>query len=293
MCPALKAGYATAGTDTGHSGNPIDASWALCKPGLVADFGWRAIHAMTDTAKAVITRFYGVGPSRSYFIGCSTGGRQALMEAQRYPGDYDGIVAGAPAPSVTHNMFNRNWNSKAVHDDPLSVISKNKLPAIRAAVLAHCDARDGLVDGVIDDPRRCRWNPSTIRCDVVESDACLTDAQVEGLKKLYRGAPGRVSPGFLRGGEDGPKGEVGPDGALNLGGWETWIVGTSPETNHKLQDTFFKYMVFEDPHFDWRTLDFRDDVTFTDAKLAAMLNATDPDLEPFRARGGKLLIYHG
>ena len=295
MFPALAAGYATAGTDTGHRGNAVDASWARYKPGLVADFGWRAIHAMTDTAKAVITAFYGVGPSRSYFIGCSTGGRQALMEAQRYPGDYNGIVAGAPGNYTTHIQFGRNWNSKAVHDDPLSVIPASKLPAIAAAVLARCDRRDGLADGVIDDPRHCRWDPSAIRCDGVESDACLTSPQVKGLQKLYRGAPRQVFPGFLRGGEVGPKGEVGPDGAFNLGGWGTWIVGTSqdPETNHVLQDTFFKYMVFEDRGFDWRTLDFGDDVTFTDAKLAAMLNATDPDLEPFRALGGKLLIYHG
>jgi len=180
-----------------------------------------------------------------------------------------------------------------VHDDRLSVISTNKLPAIRKAVLDHCDARDGLEDGVIDDPRLCRWNPSTIRCDGVESDACLTSPQVDGLRKLYRGAPGQVAPGFLPGGEDGPTGEVGPDGAINLGGWGTCIVGTNPGINHVLHDSFFKYMVFENTNFDWRTLDFRDDVTFTDAWLAATLNATDPDLEPFRARGGKLLIYHG
>jgi feruloyl esterase len=195
------------------------------------------------------------------------------------------------APSVAPRV-RPQLDSKAVHH-VASVISKDKLPAIAAAVLKRCDAREGLEDGVIDDPRRCRWNPSTIRCDGVESDACLTSPQVEGLRKLYRGAPGGVFPGFLRGGEVGPTGEVGPDGALNTGGWGTWIVGTSPGINHVLQDAFFKYLVFEDPSFDWQTLDFRDDVTFTDAKLAAMLNATDPDLEPFRARGGKLLIYHG
>src|SRR5262249_26976653 len=104
---------------------------------------------------------------------------------------------------------------------------------------------------------------------------------------------GGVSPGFLPGGEDGPMFEVGPDGALNFGGGGTWAVGTSPGINHLLQDTFFKHLVFENPHFDWRTLKFPNHVTFTDAKLAATLNATDPDLEPFRARGGKLLIYHG
>jgi feruloyl esterase len=294
---AVARGYATASTDTGHIGNPLDASWALGRPDLVEDFGHRAIHVTTITAKSIVAAYYGMPATRAYFLGCSTGGKQALTEAQRYPGDYDGIVAGAPANYFTHLSVASNWVSQAVHADPASVIPSTKLPAIAAAVLATCDARDGVADGLLADPRRCRFRPKSLRCAGAETDACLTDAQIVGLEQLYDGprtSKGRkIYPGFPPGGELGSGTDAGPAGEPNLGGWETWIVGTMPGFAHAIQDSFFKFMVFEDPTWDWRSLDLDRDVRVTDAKLAAILNATDPDLRPFRDRGGKLVMFHG
>jgi feruloyl esterase len=297
MTLALARGYATVSTDTGHVGSPLDASWALGHPELVVDFGHRGVHVTTAAAKAIVEAFYGVPPSHSYFVGCSTGGKQGLTEAQRYPEDYDGIVAGDPANFFTHLTIGGNWVSQALHEDPASVIPVEKLPAIANAVLARCDARDGVADGLLTDPRRCHFNPTKLRCRGAETAACLTRAQVRGLKKVYAGAHTsghkRIFPGYVPGGELNAATEPGPDGTPDLGGWATWIAGTTFPIQHLIQDSFFKYMVFEDPGFDWRTFDFDRDVQTTDAKMASILDATDPDLEPFRARGGKLLVYHG
>lgn len=297
MEAALARGYATASTDTGHVGSPLDGSWALGRPDLIVDFGHRGIHVMTVAAKAIVEAYYGAPPARSYFVGCSTGGKQGLTEAQRYPDDYDGIVAGAPANFFTHLTVASNWVSQAVHADPASVIPAEKLPAIAAAVLARCDARDGLTDGLLADPRRCRFRPQTIRCAGTETDSCLSDAQVRGLEKLYAGprtSQGkRIFPGFPPGGEMGAGAGPGPGGEPSLGGWEAWIVGRNPGLAHLIQDAFFKYLVFDDPAWDWRSFDLDRDVRVTDAKLAAIVNATDPDLRRFRDHGGKLVMFHG
>jgi len=285
MAAAVARGYAAASTDTGHVANPLDASWALGHPELVVDFGHRGIHVMTTAAKAVVEAFYGAPPAHSYFVGCSTGGKQGLTEAQRYPEDYDGIVAGAPANFFTHLTIGSNWVSRALHADPASVIPANQLALVAAAVLGRCDARDGVADGLLDDPRRCRFRPAQLRCKDGAADTCLSAAQVTGLKKVYAGAHTasgrRLFPGQPPGGELGP------------GGWALWIAGATPGLAHAIQDSFFKYMVFEDPAWDWRTFDVDRDVAVTDAKLTAVLNATDPDLGPFRGRGGKIVLYHG
>ena len=295
LANGVARGYATASTDTGHSG--LDGRWALGRPDLVEDFGHRAIHVTTVAAKAIVEAYYGASPARSYFVGCSTGGKQGLTEAQRYPEDYDGILAVAPANFFTHLMVAVNWTSQALYADPASAIPSTKLPAIAAAVLVRCDARDGVVDGVVDDPRRCRFRARSLRCSGAESDACLTAAQVVALEKVYAGprtSKGkRIYPGYLPGGELRTPTDPGPAGEPSLGGWETWLLGTMPGFAHPIQDTFYKYLVFQDPAWDWRTLDFDRDVKPTDAKLAGVLNATDPDLRPFRDRGGKLLLVHG
>jgi feruloyl esterase len=285
MAGAVARGYATASTDTGHAANPLTASWARGHPELVVDFGHRGIHVMTEAAKAIVQAFYGAPPTHSYFVGCSTGGKRGLTEAQRYPADYDGIVAGAPANFFTHLAIAGNWVSQALHADPASALGAPAIALIADAVLARCDARDGLVDGVLDDPRRCGFKPQKLRCRGSAVADCLTAAQVTALKKIYAGpesARGRpIFPGLLPGAESGAM------------GWEAWIGGTAPGVAHLIQDSFFKFMVFEDPAWDWRSFDFDRDVALTDAKLAAVLNATDPDLRPFRARGGKIVMYHG
>ena len=177
MAGAVKHGYATASTDTGHHAGGVDASWALGHPEKIADFGYRAIHETADKAKAIIRAFYGDGPKRSYFSSCSNGGRQALMEAQRYPADYDGIIAGAPAYYWTHLLTAAIWDMQATLADPASYIPPTKIPAIEAATLEACDALDGVKDGVIDNPVQCHFDPSKLLCKDADSDACLTGPQ--------------------------------------------------------------------------------------------------------------------
>lgn len=282
---ALARGYATASTDTGHSGG--DASWALGHPEKIVDYGHRAIHEMTEKAKMIIKAFYGDGPKRSYFASCSNGGRQALMEAQRFPDDYDGIIAGAPANAFTHILTGFAWNMKNTLADPASYIPSKKLKAIEAAVLAACDSRDGVKDGVLDDPTKCGFDPAVLLCKGEESDECLTEKQVASLKKIYAGprdAKGQlIVPGFTPGGETGP------------GGWTAWITGATPTTAAQFffSTQAFKNMVYNDPNWDFKTFDLERDSKLANEKLAQALNATDPNLKAFSARGGKLILYHG
>ncbi len=285
LAGALARGYAAASTDTGHSGG--DASWALAAPEKLVDYGYRAIHEMTEKAKLVVKAFYGDGPKRSYFASCSNGGRQALMEAQRYPNDYDGIIAGAPANAFTHILTGFAWNMQMTLSDPASYITPNKLKAIEAAVLAACDARDGVTDGVLDDPTKCGFDPAVLLCKGAETDECLTEKQIAALKKIYAGprnANGQqIIPGFTPGGETGP------------GGWAPWITGATPTA--ALQFFFstqaFKNMVYNDPNWDYKTFELERDGKLANEKLAPVLNATDPNLKAFGARGGKLILYHG
>src|SRR5438309_1562368 len=278
-------GYAAASTDTGHTGS--DASWALGHPEKIVDYGHRAIHEMTEKAKLIVKAFYGNGPKRSYFAGCSNGGRQALMEAQRYPNDYDGLIAGAPANYFTHFLAGFAWNMQATLNDPGSYIPGSKLKAIEAAVLAACDPRDGVTDGVIDDPTKCSFDPYVLLCKGAESDGCLTEKQIVALKKIYAGPRNskgeQIVAGFLPGGETGP------------GGWAIWINAADP--TRALQYFFatqtFSNMVYDNPAWDFKTFNLEKDGKVADEKLAPALNATDPNLKAFKARGGKLILYHG
>lgn len=285
LAGALARGYASASTDTGHSGG--DASWALGHPEKIADYGYRAIHEMTEKAKLIIKAFYGDDPKRSYFASCSNGGRQALMEAQRYPNDYDGIIAGAPANAFTYVLTGFAWNMLNTLADPTSYISAKKLKAIEAAALAACDARDGVKDGVLDEPVKCGFDPAVLLCKGEETDDCLTDKQVAALKKIYAGprnAKGRlIIPGFTPGGETGP------------GGWTAWITGATPTTaaQYFFSTQAYKNMVYNNPNWDYKTFQLERDGKLANEKLAPMLNAMDPNLKAFQARGGKLILYHG
>jgi feruloyl esterase len=286
LAAAVARGYATASTDTGHSG--ADASWAMGHPEKIVDYGHRGVHEMTEKAKSIINAFYGNGPKHSYFASCSNGGRQALMEAQRYPNDYDGLIAGAPANYFTRVLSGFAWNLQATMNDPASYIPPSKLKAIEAAALAACDGHDGVTDGVIDDPTQCRFDPSVLLCKGAESDACLTEKQVIALKKIYSGpltSKGeQFIPGFLPGGETGP------------GGWSAWITGTKPAQGAAqfffATQTFIN-MIYSDPAWDFKTFNLERDGKLADEKLASILNATDANLKPFKAHGGKLIIFHG
>ena len=287
LARAVTLGYAAAATDTGHRGTPTDATWALGHPEKVADFGYRAIHEMTVAGKAIAAAFYGRPVSRAYFNGCSNGGRQALMEAQRFPEDYDGIIAGAPANDFTHLLAQAVFNRQATESDPAAYIPASKVPAIETATLAQCDAKDGVEDGVVDDPTACVFRPAALLCPsgAPASDSCLTAPQVSAIEKLYAGPRGAVPvhPGLVAGGATGP------------GSWPLWVTG--PEAGKSLIGTFgtqfFRNMVFEDPSWDFRSFQVERDTKIVDPKLARTLNATDPDLSAFRKRGGKLVIWHG
>jgi len=284
---AMSHGYASVSTDTGHAAEGTDASWAPGHPEKKADFGYRAIHEMTVAGKAVVNAFYGSAPKHSYFAGCSNGGRQALMEAQRYPADYDGILAGAPANFWTHLLTGAVWNAQATTSDPNSYIPPSKLPAIAHAVVQACDARDGVSDGILNDPRKCNFNLATIQCNGADSDSCLTASQVVAMKKLYEGAHDshghQIFPGFLPGAEEGG------------GGWGLWITG--PEPGKSLLFAFgkgyFANFLYEKPDWEFKGAKIDQLVADADKKSAPIFNATDPNLKLFTSRGGKLILYHG
>ncbi len=282
MAGSLRRGYATAGTDTGHQADAQDASWAFHHPEKIVDYGYRGLHLTTERAKTIVQDFYGAAPAKSYFDSCSDGGREALMEAQRYPEDYDGILAGAPANNWSKMISSGVDASRMIGADPSAYISSLKLPAITAAVLAACDQNDGLKDGILADPRECRFDPATLLCKNGDSLTCLTAPQVAWLKKIYAG--GRDShgtlifPGLMPGDE--------------AGAWKAWVIGEGPGGSNYTQN-YFRYMVLGDPSWNVLTADIDASVRAADANTAKQLNATDPDLSKFAARGGKLILYHG
>jgi hypothetical protein len=286
MARALRMGYATASTDTGHRAAGTDAHWALGHPQKVIDFGYRAIHLTAVNAKAIIKAFYGQAPRYSYFESCSDGGREALMEAQRFPRDYNGILAGAPANFWTLLLSSAFFNTQVPGlVDRASYIPASKLPAISAAVLAACDAEDGVKDGILNDPTECHFNPSTLLCNGADAATCLTAPQVAELRKIYGGlANGKQRfPGYMPGGELGP------------GGWKLWITGQAPATSlqYAFGINYFRDMVFENPAWSYRGANVNAAIQRATRDTARALNATDPNLAPFERRGGKLILYHG
>ncbi len=287
MGAAVKHGYATASTDTGHRAGGTDAAWALGHHEKIVDFGYRAIHETAAKAKAIIQAFYGDAPKHSYFSSCSNGGRQALMEAQRYPEDYDGIIAGAPANYWTHLMTNALSNVQALLADPASYISAAKLPAIEAAALAACDANDGVKDGVIEDPTQCHFDPGVLLCKGAETDACLTAPQLAALRQLYAGSRTAKGRPIMSG--------YSPGGEAEAGGWAAWITGAAPQKSlmFAFGTQFFTNMVFDSAQWDWKSFQLDRDVKVADDKQGGTLSAADPDLKKFQARGGKLILYHG
>ena len=285
---SLQHGYVATGTDTGHTGSPVDAAWALGHPEKIIDFGYRGIHEMTRVAKLVVPAFYGSAPKRSYFAGCSDGGREALMEAQRYPEDYDGILAGAPANYWTGLLSLAVVDTQAVTATPASFIPPAKIATIGKAVTAVCDKLDGVADGVLNDPRQCRFDPATIQCKTdADSGDCLTAPQVSALRTIYAGVhdtSGKVIfPGYLPGAEEGQ------------GGWALWITGPAPAKS--LMAFFglgyYSNMVYDQKDWDYKTFAVETGMKAATTKTAEALNATNPDLSAFRSRGGKLILYHG
>ena len=283
----LRRGYATASTNTGHEGAPglNQARFAFDKPEQLIDFAYRSHHETASISKALVQAFYGRPAERAYFVGCSSGGYEGLMEAQRFPTDYDGIVAGAPANNWTRLMAGDFDGVLAVLKEPASNLPTSALGLLYRGALAACDRTDGVVDGVVDDPRRCAFDPGTLTCAAGNAPpACLTTARsrgsaahlsrVEGSEERCADLPG-LAPGS-----------------------EPFWPHRDPASPFPIPLSHYKWLVFADPNWDWRTFDWADADDYqayqkAESKFAPILNATNPDLREFQRRGGKLLQYHG
>jgi len=290
LADPVRRGYVAAATDDGHDATKTpQGTFAVGHPEKVIDFGYRAVHDTAEQAKAIAAAFYGTRPSRSYFVGCSDGGREALMEAQRFPEDFDGIIAGAPANDWSHLFTSFVWNELALTKDDAHRIPPAKLPAIQKAVVAACDAADGVKDNLVSNPLACRVDPAVLACRAGDNSECLTPAQVETLKALYAG------PKNPRTGEQIFPGLV-PSGVEALtANWQLWIWGAAPGRSAQsgFGSSYYRDVVFERPTWDIRSMDFDRDVRSSDVKAGPVFDATNPDLRSFRAHGGKLLQYHG
>ena len=275
MASALKEGYATASNDTGHTGQ--DPIFALGHPEKLVDFAYRAVHDMTVQSKAIIAAYYGRAPRLSYWNGCSTGGRQGLMEAQKYAEDFDGVVAGAPANPQTHLHAWDMMVVSAVLKDDKKFLTPAKLATVNKAVLAACDSLDGVKDGLLNDPRKCHFDPSVLLCKAGDSDNCLTQPQVDAVKLVYSAAKKKDGELIFPGKEPG--------------GETAWPYLNAKPMVLQLDLGTFKYATYQDPNWDWHNFDLDRDTAAADEKFG-YVNAT-ADLSAFKAHGGKLLLYHG
>jgi len=291
MGTALRRGNAAASTNTGHMNRPgdgFDASWSLNRPDLVEDFGHRALHEATANGKQVVRQFYGKPADHAYYVGCSKGGGQGLMEAQRYPADFDGIVAGDPAYNWTHLYAGAHLHyAQSTLKDPESYIQPAKVKLLADAVNRACDAKDGIPDGVLDDPFSCRFDPEVLACkDGEDPGTCFTPKQVQAVKDIWAGAKDeegqQIFPGLLPGGEAGS------------GGWQSWVTGSAPfkSTHWRAADGFFRFMVMGDPNYSTMTFDYDRDKAALE-RVAPALDAIETNLRPFQRRGARLILYHG
>jgi feruloyl esterase len=294
----VQLGYATVSTDTGHTGESTDGSFALGHPQKIIDFGYRAIHLMTVIGKQIGIAFYGNQPQYSYFTGCSTGGRQALMEAQRFADDYDGIVAGDPVAFYTHHHVGANlWVTWQMFENSASTVFTTQDTLLGNAVDAACDALDGVVDGVLNNPRLCHFNPAQLLCvGNQRPPSCLTASEVEAVDQIWTGPDRMVHqqgyyPPFERGGEaDGWPSSISPEPPP----------ATQTDSHEVLGVSFMQNFVFDNPNWTFQSFNWTSDPAYVDNKevvsgqtLSQVLNSVDPDLRAFQERGGKLIQYHG
>jgi feruloyl esterase len=276
VAAGLSEGYAAASNDTGHKGD--NAAFAPGHPEKVTDFGYRSMHEMAVQSKAIIQGFYSKAPSRSYYNGCSTGGWQGLSEAQRYPSDFDAMVVGAPVYRRPHLHASELQQVLEVAKDESRYVPREKIQMIARAVTATCDANDGVLDGLITDPQTCRFEPATLACSASGGNNCLTPGQVKSLERVY-------SPIFTKSGE-----LVYPGHARGFElGWRMPEPGEGPRESPV---NSFQYLGRQDPKWDWKTFDMDADLALV-MKNAGHIEATNPNLSEFKARGGKLIMYHG
>ena len=277
MAASVKAGYAATGTDSGHVGG--NADFVAGHPEKLVDFAYRAIHEMTVAAKTMVAAHYDAPAARAYFNSCSTGGRQALIEAQRYPDDFDGIVAGDPSWDQMRLYAARVWLNTYVNRTPAAVISSSTSPVIHKAVLDKCDGLDGVKDGVIENPARCSFDFATLTCKGDDRPDCLTREQVETANAMTRPIRDPKSGAVLHPGRYYPGSELGWGG----------VAGPSPsgESHEGMRKIVFR------PDWDYHTINVPGDVERAVKADKGLLYGGDPDLSRFFKRGGKLLMYHG
>ena len=277
MMTALGRGYATSSTDTGHTGG--SASFALGHPEKVVDFGWRAVHEMTVTSKKIIATFYDASPKFSYWNGCSAGGRQGMKEAQAFPADFDGIVAGAPGLDWTGRAAQAVRVEQALQQDEAARLSSAAIQLVHTAVLKACDSLDGVTDGVVDDPKRCPFDPAVLQCKGVNEATCLTAAQVSTVRMLYSAKENPKTRREITGLEPGS--ELGWTDM----GWSVSARATGLDQ--------FRFLVFKDPQWTVNRFNFETDIVRAEEADKSTINALDPNLKAFIDHGGKLIQYHG
>jgi feruloyl esterase len=277
MARALARGYAASGTDTGHDGNT--GSFAMGHPEKVVDFGWRAVHEMTATSKKVVATYYEAAPTFSYWNGCSAGGRQAMKEAQQFPADFDGIIAGAPGLDWTGRAAGAVRGAQALQSNEAARLPAAKKQLLHQAVLQACDALDGVKDGLIADPKQCKFDPGVLQCKGADDASCLTPAQVNTARLLYSSKMNPKSKREITGLEPGSE-----LGWTDLG-WTASARATGLDE--------FRFLVFKDEKWDIGQFNFDTDIVRAEETDNNTINALDPNLKAFIARGGKLIQYHG
>src|SRR6218665_359553 len=280
----IARGYASVASDGGHVGGPLDGSFAA-DPAKLDDFAFLSVHRVLPVARAVIREHYGRDATRTWFEGCSNGGREGLIAAQRWPKDFDGIIAHAPGYNFVELMLTFNHHAQRLAQ-PGAMPSSAQLASLGRAVLAACDAKDGLADGVISNPTACPFDPAVLQCQGTVGDDCLTPAQVASARAL-------ASPHVLDGKTLGLGWPVGD--AEDPGGWAAW----RPEDG-KIESTaglrfsrdMIRYFITQDPAYDALAFNPSEWHARIDA-LTARISAHDTNLSRFRAHGGKLILRHG
>ena len=283
MANALRHGYAAASTDTGHTAQEA-REWLENRERLI-DYSHRGLHLTTVAAKAIVNAFYARPVKYSYYTGCSYGGKQGLMEAQRYPADFDGIVAGDAANYWTRQMASEVWNG-VVTSAAETNLPQEKLQLVQDAVMSTCDGLDGVTDGIIGDPVHCHFDPKKLQCKGADGPGCLTAAQVSAVEKVYSGPVNprtgeKIYPGLYPGGELG-WGKAGGQMVINR-------ANSSGVSSYD----FFRYALFHNPAWEFRGFDFDRDLKRAEDTLGSITNAVDPNLDEFRRLGHKLIYYHG
>ncbi len=289
----LHRGYACISSNLGHVGSGMDELWAYSNnlQGLI-DWGYRGAHVTALAGKAITEHYYGKSPNKSYFMGCSSGGTQALSEAQRFPWDFDGILGGAPAPYYLDLVLGYAWAGRAlVNESGKLVVTHKDLELVHDAVLAKCDMDDGVKDGVISDPLHCKVDPAELLCKAGQNSSCLTAAQIEAVKKVYSGP---VT-------SDGKKTYTGgplPGSELNWvdgGASEPYAYSTSSNLETNAADTIFRYLAFMPaPGPTWKRTDLDFDADYKRfGMVESIIGPGNPDLRKFKAAGGKLIVYQG